>query len=66
MQKSDYRKIIHDLNSGLSTVAQSLDILCSDEDAVLAQELHPLCKQKMEEIINNWELLKQHLNQELL
>lgn len=43
---------------------QSLSILQAESDHVLCQQLHPLCLEKMEKMIIDWEEVKSFLKEE--
>jgi len=56
-------KLIHDLNSGLSTIQQSLAILsnASNEKDIPTSKMMPLLLNKIEEVITNWGKVKEIL-----
>lgn len=57
------QKIMHDLNSGISAVEQSLEIILehSTSNVALSEKMLPLCFEKMKEVSSNWEKIKEYL-----
>lgn len=59
-------KLIHDLNSAISTLEQSLQLLCQnyDKDLNLTGRMLPLCADKIVDIKNDWHEVKKIIKSE--
>lgn len=61
MQEVD-DKMIHDMNSGISAIEQSLEIIFDNKDnAELTEKMLPLCIEKIKEVNASWNKIKKHL-----
>ncbi|MCO4795480.1 MAG: hypothetical protein KC493_17295 [Bacteriovoracaceae bacterium] len=58
----DLSKLIHDINSGLSSVNQALELLKDDSgNTELVDQLTPLSLEKIGQVIKDWEELKNQI-----
>ena len=60
IKEKNIDKLIHDINSGLFSIQQAIDLVSENihKDLSLIETLIPLATSKMEIIITDWEVLK--------
>ncbi len=60
----DMKKLLHDMNSGLSSLSQAIELIGDNwkENPELVERMLPLAGDKMKEILNDWEDLKGRIN----
>jgi len=60
----DMKKLIHDMNSGLSSLSQAIELVGDNwkSNPELVERMLPLASDKMKEILNDWEDLKNRIN----
>ncbi len=61
MNQKNKSQLVHDLNSNLSALEQSLSILCSLALTSPSAELLPLCHEKMQIVLKDWKDIKEYL-----
>lgn len=56
----DQSKIVHDINSSISSVSQSIDLLIENwkDNPELVEKMLPLTKEKMAQLKEDWKNLK--------
>ena len=55
----DQSKLIHDINSGLSSISQAIELISSEQDnKELVSQVSPLALDKIAQVLSDWEELK--------
>jgi len=58
----DQSKLIHDINSGLSSISQAIELINTDsENLELLSQVTPLALEKITQVLTDWEELKAHI-----
>lgn len=60
MDQSDFNRLIHDINSAISSLGNALEIIETklESEPELIKQMVPLCRDKSESLAKDWEGLK--------
>ncbi len=60
----DQSKLIHDINSGLSSISQAIELIDNDKgNTELLSQVTPLALEKITQVLADWEELKNHIRE---
>ncbi len=67
MSKDEINRLIHDFNAELSALSQAVNLVNDkfEFDKILARRMSSLMPAKMDEILLNWEKIKELLSRDL-
>jgi hypothetical protein len=58
----DQSKLIHDINSGLSSICQAIELINSDQaNTELLSQVSPLALEKITQVLSDWKELKDQI-----
>jgi hypothetical protein len=63
-ESKDLDKLIHDLNSALSSLSQAIEVIGDNwkSNTELVEKMLPLANDKAKIILEDWNKLKEHIN----
>ncbi|TNF31649.1 MAG: hypothetical protein EP319_01585 [Deltaproteobacteria bacterium] len=60
----DQSKLIHDINSGLSSLSQAIELIDTDNtNTELLSQITPLALEKITQVLADWEELKNQIRE---